>query len=208
MAPNSSFSSSSASGSSRQPPQRSKTLSHSSADQTSLFPSPFPTSTSSGHPLKHSATLPSSPNLRTTVLRSRTVQAGDSSQQRSGFIDAGSGKEVEAKVVLLGTQSVGKTSFIHRYCRKEFRTGADSTISANISTRKNYVNGVKVKLQVSYPDRSGGGTTKLKRRKEQGGAGRVLRQAPRARPDRRDKKGEGVARVFLRRLYDDCFRMS
>jgi GTPase SAR1 family protein len=51
-------------------------------------------------------------------------------------------------VVLLGTQSVGKTSFIHRYTKKEF-SSSQSTVSANISTRKNYVNGVKVKLQVS-----------------------------------------------------------
>ena len=147
--------------------------------------SPFPTSSSSGHPLKHSTTLPSSPNLRTTVLRSRTV-ATDSPQQRSGFIDAGAGKEVEAKVVLLGTQSVGKTSFITRYTKREFRTGTESTISANISTRKNYVQGVKVKLQVSHTAASPGGGGRSSR---VGSRGRAHPLRERGRPEPEEVAG-------------------
>ncbi|KAL7415595.1 P-loop containing nucleoside triphosphate hydrolase protein [Mrakia frigida] len=136
----------------RLPAHRSKSISHPPAPpaihyQTSNSPSPFPHSSS--HPLKHSSTVPtsqSSNNLRTNVLRSRTVL--DAPSSRSGFIDSGTGKEVEAKVVLLGTQSVGKTTFIHRYTKREWMGSSNPTISANISTRKNYVNGVKVKLQI------------------------------------------------------------
>lgn len=146
MATSSTSSPTTSSSSGRNPPSRFRTISHPVSPppyyETSTAPSPFPRSASS-HPLRHSATVPSRPSsltLRTNVLRSRTTG--------SGFVDPSS-TEVEAKVVLLGSTSVGKTSLIYRYTKKEWKGETSPSLSANISTRKNYVDGVKVKLQVS-----------------------------------------------------------
>lgn len=56
---------------------------------------------------------------------------------------------LEAKVVLLGSQGVGKTSLILRYTTRLFSpTPAAATIGSSLHTRKLVHDGVRVKLQI------------------------------------------------------------
>ncbi|PWN51052.1 ras-domain-containing protein [Violaceomyces palustris] len=57
--------------------------------------------------------------------------------------------QLEAKVVILGTQGVGKTSLVHRYTSGQFSASSiPSTIGASFLTKKLVVEGVKVRLQL------------------------------------------------------------
>ncbi|EPQ27748.1 uncharacterized protein PFL1_04885 [Pseudozyma flocculosa PF-1] len=59
------------------------------------------------------------------------------------------GNQLEAKVVILGTQGVGKTSLVHRYTSGQFSASSiPSTIGASFLTKKLIVDGVKVRLQL------------------------------------------------------------
>ncbi|CAO1613733.1 unnamed protein product [Parajaminaea phylloscopi] len=56
---------------------------------------------------------------------------------------------LEAKVVVLGAQGVGKTSIVHRYTSGQFSaTAVPSTIGASFLTKKLVVEGVKCRLQI------------------------------------------------------------
>ncbi|SJX66623.1 related to GTP-binding protein Rab5c [Sporisorium reilianum f. sp. reilianum] len=57
--------------------------------------------------------------------------------------------QLEAKVVILGSQGVGKTSLVHRYTSGQFTIASTpSTIGASFLTKKLIVDGVKVRLQL------------------------------------------------------------
>lgn len=63
--------------------------------------------------------------------------------------DLGGPDGLEAKVVLLGSQGVGKTSLILRYTTRTFSvTPAPATIGSSLHTRKLVHSGVRVKLQI------------------------------------------------------------
>eukprot|EP00045_Choanoeca_perplexa_P000057 m.12878 g.12878 ORF g.12878 m.12878 type:complete len:132 (+) comp10046_c0_seq1:27-422(+) len=54
----------------------------------------------------------------------------------------------EAKIVLLGSQSVGKTSLVLRYVEGTFQAVGSPTIGASFFTHKLTVDGTRVKLQL------------------------------------------------------------
>ncbi|KAJ9477244.1 GTP-binding protein YPT52 [Pseudozyma hubeiensis] len=57
--------------------------------------------------------------------------------------------QLEAKVVILGSQGVGKTSLVHRYTSGQFSIASTpSTIGASFLTKKLIVESVKVRLQL------------------------------------------------------------
>lgn len=57
--------------------------------------------------------------------------------------------QLEAKVVILGSQGVGKTSLVHRYTSGQFSVASTpSTIGASFLTKKLIVDAVKVRLQL------------------------------------------------------------
>eukprot|EP00729_Bicosta_minor_P016894 gene16894-30829_t len=56
--------------------------------------------------------------------------------------------ELERKVVVLGSQGVGKTSIITRYVEKTFSGTVSSTIGASFFTHKMMMDNVRVKLQI------------------------------------------------------------
>lgn len=63
--------------------------------------------------------------------------------------DLGGPDGLEAKVVLLGSQGVGKTSLILRYTTRTFTpSAAPATIGSSLHTRKLVHGGVRVKLQI------------------------------------------------------------
>jgi len=63
--------------------------------------------------------------------------------------DLGGPDELEAKVVLLGSQGVGKTSLILRFTTRIFSPSpAAATIGSSLHTRKLVHSGVRVKLQI------------------------------------------------------------
>ncbi|KXN74418.1 ras-related protein rab-21-like protein [Conidiobolus coronatus NRRL 28638] len=55
---------------------------------------------------------------------------------------------LEAKVVILGSQGVGKSSLVVRYVQKTFSPNCPSTIGASFSTTKITVDNCKVRLQI------------------------------------------------------------
>ncbi|KAI9317175.1 Rab31 protein [Dichotomocladium elegans] len=55
---------------------------------------------------------------------------------------------LDAKVVILGSQGVGKTSLVIRYISKTFSPNSTSTIGASFMTRKLTVDNSKVRLQI------------------------------------------------------------
>ncbi|KAJ1993745.1 hypothetical protein H4R33_000537 [Dimargaris cristalligena] len=55
---------------------------------------------------------------------------------------------LEAKVVILGSQSVGKTSLVIRYVQKTFSPNCPSTIGASFMATKLVVDGYKIRLQI------------------------------------------------------------
>ncbi|CAO3626708.1 unnamed protein product [Cunninghamella echinulata] len=55
---------------------------------------------------------------------------------------------LEAKVVILGSQGVGKTSLVVRYINKTFAPNSTSTIGASFMTKKLTVDNCKVRLQI------------------------------------------------------------
>ncbi|ORX95905.1 ras-like GTP-binding protein RYL2 [Basidiobolus meristosporus CBS 931.73] len=55
---------------------------------------------------------------------------------------------LEAKVVILGSQAVGKTSLVVRYVQKTFTPNCSSTIGASFMTTKLVVDNFKVRLQI------------------------------------------------------------
>lgn len=63
--------------------------------------------------------------------------------------DLGGPEGLEAKVVLLGSQGVGKTSLILRYTTRTFApAAAPATIGSSLHTRKLVHDGIRVKLQI------------------------------------------------------------
>ncbi|KAF9177710.1 hypothetical protein BGZ51_008455 [Haplosporangium sp. Z 767] len=55
---------------------------------------------------------------------------------------------LEAKVVILGSQGVGKTSLVVRYVQRTFSANCTSTIGASFMTKKLVVDNCKVRLQI------------------------------------------------------------
>ncbi|KAI9027367.1 small GTPase superfamily [Phycomyces nitens] len=55
---------------------------------------------------------------------------------------------LEAKVVILGSQGVGKTSLVVRYINRTFSPNSTSTIGASFMTKKLTVDNCKVRLQI------------------------------------------------------------
>ena len=100
-------------------------------------PSSAPMSTNNSREAQTSANGESSvaQQENTTLARQRT---------RTGLQGA-----LEAKVVILGSQGVGKTSIVHRYTTGQFHASAmPSTIGASFLTKKLIVSGTKVRLQL------------------------------------------------------------
>ncbi|KAK8387178.1 hypothetical protein O3P69_018081 [Scylla paramamosain] len=57
-------------------------------------------------------------------------------------------KTVAVKIVILGSQGVGKTSLVTRYETKSFQKNTSSTIGASFSNVEAIIDDVKVKMQV------------------------------------------------------------
>ncbi|ORY98706.1 ras-like GTP-binding protein RYL2 [Syncephalastrum racemosum] len=58
------------------------------------------------------------------------------------------GERLEAKVVILGSTGVGKTSVVVRYVQKSFSQSSTSTIGASFMTKKLTVDDCQVRLQI------------------------------------------------------------
>lgn len=56
--------------------------------------------------------------------------------------------DMDAKIVLLGAQGVGKTCFVTRYVNNKFQAGQASTIGASFSRKRIVVNDTTVRLQI------------------------------------------------------------
>jgi small GTP-binding protein len=96
---------------------------------------PFPTG---GGPSRSSADL-TTPPPRESSTGSGESEAGD----------LGGPEGLEAKVVLLGSQGVGKTSLILRFTTRTFTpNAAPATIGSSLHTRKLVHGGIRVKLQI------------------------------------------------------------
>ncbi|KAK4047258.1 hypothetical protein OIV83_005562 [Microbotryomycetes sp. JL201] len=126
---------------------------------TARSPSPpKPLSTTRAH--HKSMTAPPSasslpPSLRTR--RQSTTHAGYTSSPVAGAASGNAAStstpmdaanQLEAKVVILGSQGVGKTSIVHRYTSGHFSYSLSSTIGASFLTKKLVVDGCKVRLQI------------------------------------------------------------
>lgn len=71
------------------------------------------------------------------------------SRLRKPSVSAGRIGQLEAKVVILGAQGVGKTSIVHRYTSGQFSASSvPSTIGASFLTKKLIVDDVKCRLQI------------------------------------------------------------
>lgn len=57
-------------------------------------------------------------------------------------------EQLEAKIVFLGSPSVGKTSIIQRFTTRRFAPSTKVTVGTGLSTRKQTVDGVQVRLQL------------------------------------------------------------
>ncbi|GAA96009.1 uncharacterized protein L969DRAFT_16295 [Mixia osmundae IAM 14324] len=67
---------------------------------------------------------------------------------RDAMLGSTSSNMVEAKVVILGSQGVGKTSLVHTYIHGEFSNASMSTIGASFATKKIVIDDVRVRLQI------------------------------------------------------------
>ena len=107
-----------------------------------------PQQTSAGQPLQVRSTSPGMPRSLTSPV-SDIIHPPRSNTVESGSPDLGPSDGLEAKVVLLGSQGVGKTSLILRYTTRVFSpTPAAATIGSSLHTRKLVQDGVTVKLQI------------------------------------------------------------
>ncbi|KAK4047962.1 hypothetical protein OIO90_006000 [Microbotryomycetes sp. JL221] len=90
--------------------------------------------------------------LPARVRRQSTTHAGYTSSPTAGHIGTNAPvdatNQLEAKVVILGSQGVGKTSIVHRYTSGQFSYSLSSTIGASFLTKKLVVDGCKVRLQI------------------------------------------------------------
>ncbi|GAA6063188.1 hypothetical protein JCM10212_006854 [Sporobolomyces blumeae] len=103
-------------------------------------PRPVRSSMSRIEPVRSNSTglrVPTSQPMSTRVSTSST-EGGDSDQ-------------LEAKVVILGSQGVGKTSIITRCTTGHFRNSLSSTVGASLLTKKLTVDGTKVRFQIWDP---------------------------------------------------------
>ncbi|RUS29142.1 ras family-domain-containing protein [Jimgerdemannia flammicorona] len=66
----------------------------------------------------------------------------------SHYVPSSSGSTLEAKVVILGSQGVGKTSLVVRYIEKTFSPNCTATIGASFMAKKLSVDNCKVRLQI------------------------------------------------------------
>ncbi|KAI9631472.1 hypothetical protein KEM48_014296 [Puccinia striiformis f. sp. tritici PST-130] len=131
---------------------------------SSSQPQPQPRNNNYLHPLSHlnqssssSSASSSSPSPATaaTTTTTSTGNASSSSnitnnKERTNNPNQ-NGKntsQLEAKVVILGMQGVGKTSIVHRYTTGSFSYSLTSTIGASFCTKKLSVDGCKVRLQI------------------------------------------------------------
>ncbi|KAI5451726.1 hypothetical protein NCC49_001375 [Naganishia albida] len=82
-------------------------------------------------------------------LREGGIQRGGAMIMRRGseMITRSRDDVIEAKVVLLGSQCVGKTSLAKRYTEGSF-TAQSATVNASLFTRKSVHDGVAVRLQI------------------------------------------------------------
>ncbi|RUS22675.1 P-loop containing nucleoside triphosphate hydrolase protein [Endogone sp. FLAS-F59071] len=64
------------------------------------------------------------------------------------YAPSSSGSSLEAKVVILGSQGVGKTSLVVRYLDKTFSPNCTATIGASFTAKKLLVDNCKVRLQI------------------------------------------------------------
>ncbi|KAM0791616.1 hypothetical protein ACM66B_006055 [Microbotryomycetes sp. NB124-2] len=122
---------------------------------------PKPASASRPHHKSMSAAAaPSSASSVPSSLRTRrqsTTHAGYTSSPVAGSTSGNAAgtsapmdatNQLEAKVVILGSQGVGKTSIVHRYTSGHFSYSLSSTIGASFLTKKLVVDGCKVRLQI------------------------------------------------------------
>ncbi|KAG0149900.1 hypothetical protein CROQUDRAFT_278893 [Cronartium quercuum f. sp. fusiforme G11] len=112
------------------------------------------------HSLAHSRAGPSRSNtlaVPTGTARGGRVQPNNTSPSPSRETGSSSTSsapaqtptgQLEAKVVILGMQGVGKTSIVHRYTTGSFSYSLASTIGASFCTKKLSVDGCKVRLQI------------------------------------------------------------
>lgn len=109
------------------------------------LPSTRPARPHSSHVPNTSPGFPRTQTDSAALRQSRSAispSPGDSS-------DFGGPDDLEAKVVLLGSQGVGKTSLILRYTTRAFSSSfAPATIGSSLHTRKLVQSGVRVKLQI------------------------------------------------------------
>ncbi|WWC59476.1 uncharacterized protein I303_102032 [Kwoniella dejecticola CBS 10117] len=109
---------------------------------------PLPRQTSHGPVGTHGLTRALSDASAQTPPRMGAIHLSASNNEMAPP-DLGGPDGLEAKVVLLGSQGVGKTSLILRYTTRNFSTiPAPATIGSSLHTRKLVHDGARVKLQI------------------------------------------------------------
>ncbi|POW08070.1 hypothetical protein PSTT_07825, partial [Puccinia striiformis] len=131
---------------------------------SSSQPQPQPRNNNYLHPLSHlnqssssSSASSSSPSPATAATTTTTSTGNASSSSnitnnkertKNPNQNGKNTSQLEAKVVILGMQGVGKTSIVHRYTTGSFSYSLTSTIGASFCTKKLSVDGCKVRLQI------------------------------------------------------------
>ncbi|KAI5480594.1 hypothetical protein MNV49_000290 [Pseudohyphozyma bogoriensis] len=109
-------------------------------------------------PPRHDRRLSLQPGYRTAGLPAELPRGRKHSQQvygaeptpraASGAARPDAANQLEAKVVILGSQGVGKTAIVHRYTSGIFSRSLSSTLGASFLTKRLELDGCKVRLQL------------------------------------------------------------
>ncbi|GAA6022962.1 hypothetical protein JCM11491_005484 [Sporobolomyces phaffii] len=126
-------------GSTRKPLDRTASTASTVSTAATRRPRPVRSSMSRIDPPSRSNSLRPPASVPMSNRPSTSSAEGDATQQ------------LEAKVVILGSQGVGKTSIIARCTTGQFRNSLSSTVGASLLTKKIEIEGTKVRFQIWDP---------------------------------------------------------
>ncbi|GAA5910111.1 uncharacterized protein JCM6883_000557 [Sporobolomyces salmoneus] len=91
------------------------------------------------------------PPSRSNSLRPPPASVPMSNRASTSSAEGEATQQLEAKVVILGSQGVGKTSIIARCTTGQFRNSLSSTVGASLLTKKIAIEGTQVRFQIWDP---------------------------------------------------------